>query len=293
MNTYDIFITIVKHGSFSAAAKSLHRTPSTISKQMALLEQRLNLQLFDRTTRTLAMTEAGELYYKHCVDIAQRISNAEFELKEFSGEPGGTIRLTWPAAVSTSSVMETLSKFTQNHPGIKIEISVTHDSVNLIKENIDFAFRMSPSEDSSMIAIKLFDMELVICASHDLVKSYNMSNEKILASLPLLIPNNTQFIKGIRKFIPELMAIDIENHHRVNDISTIYNMAKRGMGVAILFRHIVEKELADGSFKDLTPGCNIPKQPVYLMFNRLSYTSKKLQLFKDFFKQRYCQNVLS
>ncbi|MFT6908000.1 MAG: DNA-binding transcriptional LysR family regulator [Oleiphilaceae bacterium] len=108
MNSYDIFVEVVKLKSFSAVAKKFHRSPSAISK----LEQKLNVQLVDRTTRSLSVTEASKLYYERCQDISSRMHDAEAELKELSDEPSGTINVTWPTAISYSRVVDVLSDFT-------------------------------------------------------------------------------------------------------------------------------------------------------------------------------------
>jgi len=288
MNTYHTFVTVVKLGSFSAAAKKLHRSPSAISKKISLLEQQLNVQLFDRTTRTLAVTEAGKLYFERCQDISQRISEAESELKSFSGEPGGVIKITWPNAISTSSVVDVLGDFTDTFPNIKVAVTVTNDRVNLIDESIDFAFRMDTLSDSSMVAIELFRISPVICASPDFVEKYGMpQNIQALAKTPLLLLNYSNVIQKFWKAFPGMKSLNIEDHHRVNDINALYNMAKKGMGATFIFRHTVEKELEEGALIDLMPNYDLPQLPVYLMFNKFTYMPKKMAVFIEFFKQRY------
>ncbi len=288
MNTYHTFVTVVKLGSFSAAAKKLHRSPSAISKKISLLEQKLNVQLFDRTTRTLVITEAGKLYYERCQDISQRIINAESELKSFSGEPSGVLKVTWPNAVSTSNVVKILAEFAEIYPDIKVEVNVTNDNINLIDESIDFAFRMAPLVDSAMVAIELFRVTPVICATPDFVKKYGMpSNMQALAKMPLLLLNYANLIQKFWKSLPGMKGLNIEEHHRVNDINAIYSMAKQGMGATFIFRHTVEKELAEGKLVDLMPELKLPDLPVYLMYHKFNYTPKKMRVFIDFFKQKY------
>ena len=288
MNTYYTFVTVVKLGSFSAAAKKLHRSPSAISKNISLLEQKLNVQLFDRTTRALVITEAGKLYFDRCQDISQRIINAENELKGLSVEPSGTIKITWPNAISTSNVVEVLGAFTQAYPDIKVDINVTNDSVNLVDENIDFAFRMAPLVDSSMVAIELLKVTPVICATSNFVKKYGMPNKiQALAKMPMLLLNYATLIQRFWKTLPDMKSLNIEGHHRVNDINAIYPMLKQGMGATFIFRHTVEKDLANGTLIDLMPGYELPNIPIYLMYHNLNYTPKKMRVFIDFFKQHY------
>jgi len=288
MNTYETFVTVVKLGSFSAAAKKLCRSPSAISKKIGFLEQKLNVQLFDRTTRTLVITEAGKLYYERCLDISKRISQAESELKELSGEPNGNITVTWPNAISTSNVVPVLSTFSETYPNIKVNVNVTNDSINLIDENIDFAFRMSPLIDSSMVAIELFRITPVICATTEFISKYgSLKSPQDLSNMPLLLLNHANLIQKFWKKLPGLKDLDVDEHHRVNDINAIYNMAKQGMGATFLFRHTIEKELSEGTLVDLMPHHKLPEIPVYLMYHKFNYTPKKVRAFIDFFKQHY------
>jgi DNA-binding transcriptional LysR family regulator len=288
MNTYQTFVTVVKLGSFSAAAKKLCRSPSAISKKIGFLEQKLNVQLFDRTTRTLVITEAGRLYYERCLDISKQISQAESELKELSGEPNGSITVTWPNAISTSNVVPALSAFSEAYPNIKVNVNVTNDSVNLIDESIDFAFRMTPLIDSSMVAIELFRITPVICATPEFVAKYGtQKSPQDLSNMPLLLLNHANLIQKFWKKLPGMEDLNIEKHHRVNDINAIYTMAKQGMGATFIFRHTIEKELSEGTLIDLMPHHKLPEIPVYLMYHKFNYTPKKVRVFIDFFKQHY------
>jgi DNA-binding transcriptional LysR family regulator len=288
MNIYHIFVTVVKLGSFSAAAKELHRSPSSISKKMSLLEERLNVQLFDRTTRNLAVTEAGKLYYERCKDIAHRIHEAESELGGLSDEPSGSIRVTWPHTVSTSSIVETIAEFTKLHPQIKIDVTVTNDRINLIDENVDFAFRIDKLTDSSMVALELMRFQPLLCASPSYVERYGtLSNLEELVDKPLLLLNYPSVIQNYWKTLPGLKGLDISAHNRVDDIYALYNMTKRGIGATILARHMVEKDLAEGQLVDLIPHYEFIAQPIYLMYHRYRFMPKKLNMFIEFFKRAY------
>jgi len=285
MNTYHTFVTVVKLGSFSAAAKKLHRTPSSISKKIGLLEQKLNVQLFDRTTRTLAVTEAGKLYYERCQDISRRINNAENELKNFSGEPCGPIRITWPNTISTSKIVDVLAAFTEAYPNIQVDVTVTNDRVNLIDENIDFAFRMDSLLDSSMVAIEILKITPVICASASFVEKYGMPKDMhALAKRPMLLLNHTIAVQKFWKSLPGLKNLNIEEHHRVNDINALFQMATRGIGATLIFRHTVERALANGTLVDLMPDYELPSLPIYLMYHKFNYMPKKMRIFIDFFR---------
>jgi DNA-binding transcriptional LysR family regulator len=291
MNSYDIFVEVVKLKSFSAVAKKFHRSPSAISKHISQLEQKLNVQLVDRTTRSLSVTEAGKLYYERCQDISARMQDAEAELKELSDEPSGTINITWPTAISYSRVVDVLSEFTAKYPSIKVNLNVSLNVLNLTDDNIDIAFRSGPLNDSPMIAMTIFSMQPIFCAAPVFVERFGFPQTvKELAVLPMLVLNDINILKKARSSFSELKEVNLAQQHSTNDLAANMQMAKKGMGATFVFQHMVEKELAEGSLIQLIPDNPLPPVQVHLMYQKLSYMPKKIRYLIDFFKEAFNSN---
>jgi DNA-binding transcriptional LysR family regulator len=285
MNTYDLFVEVVKLKSFSEAAKKFHRSPSAISKQISQLEQKLNTQLIDRTTRSLSITEAGRLYYEKCLDISARMQDAEAELKELAEEPQGIINITWPTAISYSKVVDALSAFIDQYPKIRIKLNANIDVLNLTDENIDIAFRSGPLIDSPMVAITLFKMQPIFCSSPEAIAKFGFPETiQELTQAPMVILNNFNILQKARAALPDFKNLNIEDHHSTNDLQANLNMVKKGMGSTFLFKHMVEKELTEGTLVQVIPGLKFPPVPVHLMYQKLNYMPKKIRCFIDFFK---------
>ena len=290
MNHYEAFVTVVKEGSFSAAAKKLHRTPSAISKLIAQLEDNLGVQLFDRTTRTIKMTEAGELYYSRALDIARRVQDAESELKEFSGEPCGQIRLTFPNALSSSPIIPVLADFSKRYPKVSFDLNVSVEKKNLLEDNFDFAFRQGPLEDSSMVAIKLFDLEPAFCASPAFVETHGKpANLQALLQLPLMAPNNVNFIQRMKALQPEdnIDSRSLGLFHSGNDISTFYRLAEAGFSASFCFRHSLQEYIDRGTLVDITPKELKVRFPIFLVYQSYQYMPVKHRVFIDTFKKAF------
>jgi len=288
MNNFEIFVAVVESGSFSSAAKRLHRTPSAISKQISLLEQKLNVLLFDRNTRSLEITEAGTLYYRHCKAICDQINEAETSLKDYAGEPSGSLNITWPNAVSYSPLVDAVAAFTQRYPDINVKINVAINVLNVVDEQIDFAFRAGPPSDQSMVAVPLFDIEPIFCASPEFVERYgNPESMEALADMPMILHSDFNLVQKARNLFPALRSIDIKSQNASNDTATNINLVKQGMGTTFLFRHMVTRELEDGSLIQLLPNIGLPKAPVFMMFQKASYMPKKNRAFIDFVKSRF------
>ena len=288
MNSYDIFVEVVKLKSFSAVAKKLHRSPSAISKHISQLEQKLNVQLVDRTTRSLSVTEAGKLYFERCQDISARMHDAETELKELNDEPRGTINLTWPTAISSSRVVDVLSDFTAKYPGIKVNLNVSLNVLNLTDDEIDIAFRSGPLNDVPMIATTLFSMQPIFCAAPKAIERFGFPQTvKELANFPLLVQSDINIFKKARAAFPDFKDAVMVEQHRANDLNTNIQFAKKGMGATFLFRHMVDDELLDGTLVQLIPDIPLPPVPVHLMYQKLNYMPKRVRYFIDFFKDAF------
>ena len=291
MNSYDVFVSVVKLGSFSAAAKALHRSPSAISKLIAGLEQSLNVQLFDRTTRTLKITEAGRIYHEHCQDISRRINDTEEELRELAGEPSGELRISWGGPLHNSRVFPVLAEFSKRYPKVVFNINTSTDYVSLPDENIDFAFRQGPLEDSSLVAIKLFDIQPVFCASPDFVKRHGLPKSlNELIQPPIAISDNMNLREASRKYALDLQLPDMENIHITNSLPALRAFALNGICKAFSFRHIVEEDLAAGRLVDITPAKALPPLPIYLVYQRYTYMPRKLRVFIDTFKEAFAND---
>jgi len=287
MNNYDLFVEVVELKSFSAAAKKLHHSPSAISKQIGRLEQKLDVQLFNRTTRSLSITEAGQLFYERCKDISQRMEDAETELKDLSSDPRGPITVTWPNMLSSSELVKVLAAFLKKYPNIKVNINVTPEMLNLTDERIDFAFRLGALSDSTLVAIEMFKVRPLVCCAPDLVAKHGSpkSMEDIFR-LPQVLPSYLNIAQKARQQYPAMKVLVPEEHHTVNNLSAQYNMAKLGIGAAILFQHMIQSDLEDGSLIDLTANHKPPEIPVFLVYPKLNYTPRKLRCFIDFFKEQ-------
>lgn len=288
MNSYEIFVAIVKQGSFSAAAKHLHRSPSAISKQISQLEQKLGVQLFDRTTRVLRLTEAGRIYHERALDIARRVQDAEAELKDFSGEPSGVIRITWPNALSSSKIIDVIADFSKRNPKITFDINVSVQRLNLVENSVDFAFRLGPLEDSSMVAIQLFDIEPTFCAAPSFIDTFGFPTDLQAAfELPLLIPSNVNLVQQMRKLMPDLDWSRCTRISRGLDIPTFLNLSRKGAFASFCFKHMIDEDLKSGSLIEIPLPIPQAKLPVYLVYQNYQHMPAKNRGFIDAVKHAF------
>lgn len=172
LNDTLIFLKVVEHGSFTAAAKSLKLPKTTVSRKLRDLEARLGARLLNRTTRRLALTEAGTVYFEHCKRIAGQLEEAESAVHQLEGSPRGWLRITAPYTLSETTLTPILLEFRQRYPEVHLEITLSNDRVDLIENGIDVALRVGPLPDSSLVARRLAVYTSQIYASEDYLARY-------------------------------------------------------------------------------------------------------------------------
>ncbi len=150
-----VFVRVVESGSFSEAARMLHMTPSTVSKLVARIEERLGVRLVERSTRALTLTIEGQFYYERSRDLLGRIEETEQQLTQGGGEPEGLVRINSSVSFGAAGIEPLLSEFFQRHPKITLDLSLSDEVVDLYLERADVAFRVGKLADSNLMARKI------------------------------------------------------------------------------------------------------------------------------------------
>lgn len=142
----DVFVCVVDSGSFKAAAERMNLTGSAISKSIARLESRIGIRLFNRTTRSLTVTDAGSAFYRTCTGVLASLEEAELSLHAENTEPRGRIRVDLPAAFGRLQALPVILRFAQDHPLLLPEISFSDRFIDLVEEGVDIAVRVGGSD---------------------------------------------------------------------------------------------------------------------------------------------------
>ncbi len=158
------FVRTCELGNFSRAAQSLHVTPAAVSRSVARLEASLGVRLFQRSTRALVQTQAGQWYFERCGQALQVLSEAQQGL-EFGNTVKGRVRCSIPSTFGLHELMPRLCELQQSLPAVDLEIQVSNESVDFVREGFDLAVRMGHIEDASLVARKLKDCSVGVFAS--------------------------------------------------------------------------------------------------------------------------------
>lgn len=155
LNDTIIFVKVIEHGSFTSAARALQVPKTTVSRKVRELEDRLGTRLINRTTRRLALTEAGTVYYEHSRRVARDLDAAEEAVYQLEGRPRGWLRITAPHAFGVAVLTPMLLEFRARYPDIHLDLVLSNEHLDLVANEIDVAIRFGNLADSSMVARRL------------------------------------------------------------------------------------------------------------------------------------------
>lgn len=161
----EAFVRVAELGSFSGAAEAMNTSKSFISRHIAQLEARLDAQLLVRTTRKVSLTEVGQGFYLRCRNLVAGLEEAEQAVIELQERPRGLLRITVSGAFGEDCIAPLAVSFMQQHPELAIEMDFNNRLVDLIDEGYDLAIRSGTLKDSSLIARRISDRDLVICGA--------------------------------------------------------------------------------------------------------------------------------
>lgn len=167
LGSIDIFCNAAELGSFSRAAEALGLTPASVSRSIKRLEERLGVRLFARTTRNVRLTEEGELYWHECRHALEQIAAVERTLAGSQKVPSGLLRISAGTLYANYRLLPLLRHFTDAHPQVGLELSLSNRVVDIIEEGFDIAIRIGVPEDTRLVARKLEDATVGIFATPD------------------------------------------------------------------------------------------------------------------------------
>jgi DNA-binding transcriptional LysR family regulator len=275
-----VFVKVVQAGSFSRAAKLLNMPNSTVSAKVAALEKRLGVTLLQRTTRSLHLTPAGEVYFRRCLRALEELQAAENELATERGETKGVLRLTAPVELGRSVLPPVLDVLMKRHPAIEIDLVITNRLVELVAENIDVAVRAGPLKDSGLIA-RRFDLgKFGLWAS----PSYLKSNS---------VPRNPDELKEHEslRFAPftgrkiqlsngrERAQIALAGRITADDFETLRALAVLGWGIALLPSFLCTEEIKEQKLVAVLPNWRGDSVTISVVYPAQRFVSPKIRAF--------------
>ena len=271
LSDVETFVTVVDRGSLTAAAVALSTTPSVISRALARLEARLGTQLLRRTTRSLGLTDAGRLYLEQTRTALCLIDDAERAVQAEGGEVTGRIRISAPTTFGHYRLPALLQGFAERYPAVRVDLNISNRNVDLAADDFDFAIRQGVLKDSSLIARKLEDAQLVLVCAPSYVQRRGLPRDlDALAQhdcLTFLLPRTGraipwQFMRdGEELDWPPASALEV-----TEDALGVVSLAEAGLGICQTFRFIAQDRLERGVLVEVLPELQGRSRPFSLIY---------------------------
>lgn len=251
-----LFLEVLRRGSFAAAARDRGIDPSSASRTIATLEAELGFSLFDRTTRRLSPTEAGEVYFQRVEPLIDDLERAAELAGSNAHSPRGTLRLLAPVSFSQLNVVPLLPDFLAAYPDLRLDLKLTDSLLDLVENRIDVAIRLGPLEDSSHIARRLAPMRSRVCASPEYLARHGRPSEPAdLAAHHCLLLDMPGF--GNRWLFHDKAGdeihVDVEGRIKTSNAIALKQLALAGSGIILQGDWIIGRELEEGTLIDLFP----------------------------------------
>ena len=285
LNAVAVFVKIVEAGSFSAAARLLKMSKTSVSARFAQLEASLGVTLIQRTTRKLFVTEAGRKYFEHCVEAMRLLDAGQAELSAASSRPQGLLRITAPVDIGHTLLPPIVDAYLRRYPEASVELLISNHLADLVGEGIDLAVRAGALKDSSLMGRRFIDLTANVWAAPSYLKTKGTpAHPDDLAALDYIAHGDTRQVvmfrnKGVGK---DSVKVAVSGRASSDDFQTIKALLLRGGGIGWLPEFLARDAVQAGTLVPVLPGWQAHAAgQVQFVYAGQKYASPKVRAFID------------
>lgn len=284
-----VFVRVAQFPGFAKAARELRMSPAAVTKHVAALEERVRVRLFDRTTRHVALTEAGRVYLERCLECLQAFDDADSAMSELAREPAGVLRITAPVDLA-DHLGAVVGRFVNEHPRIVVDLRLSNRAVDLVDEGIDLALRAAGSLDGRFVARPIAKVSVPICASPSYLRAQGRprrpqdlaKHRHLLFAEPR--PDDEMLLeRGSERVRVKVRAVMTSNNGEV-----LREALLEGAGIGALASFRVAKAIADGRLEVVLPEWTYRKGlRIYAVYPHRRFLPAKVRLFVEALRERF------
>jgi len=293
----EVFVQVVESGNFAKAAAELQLNPSTVSRRISNLEEHLGVRLFNRTTRSLSLTEVGDRYFKRCLNILGDIEEAEQEARQHSEEPQGLLQVSCSTFFAYQHILTRVPQFLEQYPQVRLKLILTDDVVDVVAEGIDIAIRIGELADSSLIARRLVSNRRIVCASPAYIKRYGMPltpDDLAHHNCLILSAHKTTLNQWRFKDGSGYREISVRGNFEVNSGNALYEALLAGVGISRVATALAIEDLQTGKLIRLLEDYEDDADGgIYAVFPSDRYLLPKVRVFVEFLVESFPQTQYS
>lgn len=285
-----VFVEVARANGFRAAAETLKLKAGSVSEAVQRFEDRLGVRLFERSTRSVALTPIGEQLYKRSLPAINDLEAAVRELDEHKDTVSGTLRLTAPYSAGPFFLDELVARFASSHPDVRVELIFDDKKIDLIESRVDAAIRSNTLLEADTHAIPVgpgLTMALVASPAYLDRKGTPQDPKDIFDhdGICFAFGSADQLAPWVFDGEDEPFAVTPKSRMVVNDLRSLMTYAKAGLGLAYVYAEVAEPDIAVGTLVDVLPG-RVPPLPRYsLNYRSKKHMTRRLRAFVDLAKK--------
>jgi DNA-binding transcriptional LysR family regulator len=274
-----VFAEVVATGSFTEAARRLGLSKASVSREVGRLERRLGAQLLRRTTRSMSLTEIGEIFYAGCQRVAEEAEAAERSVGELQAEPSGEIRLAASVSFGQLQIAPRLPAFLARYPKLRLRMDLTDRMVDLVGEKFDLAIRISGRlADASLVQRRLCPIRFFVCAA----PSYLERNGMPRAAAELERHN----CLGVgaspwHRMLARSRAVRLSGDLNLDNGDALRRVAVLGHGVVCLPTYLLSDDLRAGRLVRILPETLVLEASAFALYPQSRHPSPKVRALID------------
>lgn len=287
------FITVVESGSFSAAAERMNIAKSAVSRRLADLESRLGVQLLNRTTRSLKLTDSGRRFHASCQRILADLNESEQAVSNEHATLSGAIRIAAPLSFGIHHLSPVLNSFQKTHPEVSLDLNLDDRQVNLLEAGFDMGLRIGKLEDSSLIARRLAPIRRIVLASPAYLQQHGepRTPEELKQHTGLTYTNIPEGqLWQFTRPDGSLVSVRVPGHIKANNGEFLLNAAIDGLGIVVSTTFIACDAIKKGLLKPVL--CEFEPKPVslYAIYPSQRHLPRRVRTLIDFLAERFSDN---
>lgn len=284
LHELEVFVAVAEAGSFARAAARLRLSPPAVTRAISALEERLGARVFQRTTRSLAITEVGQRFLESARRILADLEAAEKDAVGEAAEPQGHLVVTASVTFGRSVLAPVVVGFLREHPRVTASVLLLDRVANLVEEGIDVAVRIGDLPDSSLIARKVGAVRRVLVASPAYLAERgnpaapsDLKSHSVIGFTGLMPNRELRFGEG-----SGATTVAVRPALEVNDALTAIDSAAMGHGITIALSYMVRDAIAAGKLLPVLDDCSPVPRPVHLVHSHARLVAPKIRAFIDY-----------
>ncbi len=288
LHELEVFIAVAESGGFAKAGARLRLSPPAVTRAVSALEERLGARVFNRTTRSVTITEVGQRFMESAKRILTELDTAEKEAVGETAMPQGHLTITASVTFGRLTLAPVVCGFLGQHPRVSASMLLLDRIVNLIEEGVDLAVRIGPLPDSTLIAKRIGVVRRVLVASPDYLSRRgaptapaDLKLHSVIAFTGIMPNREWRFLNG-----QKLGAVNLRPSLEINDAGAAIEAAEKGHGVTIALSYMVSDKIREGKLAPVLDAHTLPPQPVHLVYPHARLVAPKVRAFIDFASPR-------